>query len=175
MLGRPTRIRGGRKAPKTRNAEINNLFELFSTVARKTTHPEYEKIARNIKKPITQRSVLTLKNLVKYTTPCHEKLAVVATKIVADDSIVEIPHPIKVACLSISHKAREKIEKYGGQVYKLDEIFKVAPTPEQMVIFQAPVKIRKQCQYFGSASDRKNPARPKVISKGSEKRMKKHQ
>ncbi|KAI5167672.1 large subunit ribosomal protein L18e [Nematocida sp. ERTm5] len=175
MLGRPTKVRGGRKTPKTQNAEINNLFELFSSVARRTTHPEYQKIAKYIKKPITQRSVLTLKNLVKYTTPCQEKLAVVVTKIVADDSVVEIPHPIRVACLSISQKAREKIEKYGGQIFKLDEIFKVAPTPEQMVIFQAPVKNRKQCQYFGSASDRKNPARPKVLSKGSEKRKRKHE
>lgn len=170
MLGRPAKIRSGRKAPKTKNEEVLGLFNLFSTVARKTTHPEYSKIARYIQKPKTQKSVVTLKNLVKYTAPCADKLAVVVTKVIGDDSIVEIPHPIKVACLSISQKAKEKIEKFGGQVYKLDEIFKVAPTPDQMVIFQGPQKARKQTKYFGSASDRHHPARPKVISKGSEKR-----
>ncbi|KAI5190095.1 large subunit ribosomal protein L18e [Nematocida minor] len=175
MLGRPTKVRSGRKAPKTKNQEVLNLFNLFSTVARKTTHAEYQKIAHFIQKPRTQKSIVTLKNLVKYTAPCSDKLAVVVTKIVGDDTVVEIPHAIKVACLSISQKAKEKIEKYGGQVYKLDEIFKIAPTPDQMVIFQGPQKARKQYKYFGSAGDGHNPARPRVISKGSEKRKRRIQ
>ncbi|KAH9386186.1 large subunit ribosomal protein L18e [Nematocida major] len=175
MLGKPVKIRGGRKTPVTKNAEIHSLFELFSAVARRTTHPEYRKIAHFIKKPITQRSVMTMKNLVKYTAPCQDKLAVVVAKIVGDDSVVELSWPIRVACLGISQKAKEKIEKFGGQVYKLDEIFKVAPTPSDMVIFQAPQKIRKQYQYFGAASNSANPARPRVISKGSEKRKRRTQ
>lgn len=175
MLGRPVKKRGGRRVPKTKNEEVLSLFNLFNSVAKRTTHPEYQKIAHFIRKPITQRSIVTLKNLIKYTTPCKDKLAVVVTKIVGDDSVVEIPHPIRVACLSISKQAKEKIEKYGGHVYKLDEIFNVAPTPDQMVIFQAPQKIRKQYQYFGSASDKAHPARPRVISKGSEKRKKRLQ
>lgn len=164
--------RGGRKVPKTQNAEVLSLFELFSRVARRTTHPEYAKIARNLKKPRTQRPVVTLKNLVKYTEPCSHKLAVIVAKIVCDDSVVIVPHPIKVACLDISARAKEKIEKYGGTVYKLDEIFRVAQRPEEMVIFEGPVKARKAYQYFGVPGDRQNPARPRVVSKGSEKRLK---
>ncbi|KAI5188648.1 large subunit ribosomal protein L18e [Nematocida sp. AWRm77] len=171
MLARP-KVRGGRKVPKTENNEILSLFNLFSQVARKSTHVEYQKIAKNLKKPRKQRGVVTLKKLVEYTEPCKDKLAVVVGKIVGDDAVVVIPHPINVACLDISRSAKEKIEKYGGSVYKLDEVFRVAPTPDSMVIFQGPVRSQKSYQYFGAPGDRHNPARPRVISKGSERRLK---
>ncbi|OAG29416.1 large subunit ribosomal protein L18e [Nematocida displodere] len=164
------KIRGGRKAPKTQNAEVQSLFELFKKVSEKTTHPEYRKIANHLKKPRSQRPVVTLKKLVAYTAPCAEKIAVVVAKIVGEDSIVEIPHKINVACLDISVSAKAKIEKFGGQVYKLDEIFRVAPNPEHMVIFQGPSKARKANRYFGVPGSRHAPARPRVISKGSERK-----
>lgn len=175
MTGVKVTARSGRKAPNTRNDEIQSLFSLFSTVARKTTHPEYRKIAEFIKKPRSQRSIVNLKNLVEYTRPCQDKLAVVVAKIVGEDSIVEIPHPINVACLDISRAAKARIEKYGGKVYKLDEVFRLAPTPSDMVIFQGPLKARKSYRYFGAPGDRHKPARPRVISKGSEKRKKRAQ
>lgn len=174
MLVQP-KVKSGRKAPKTQNAEILSLFELFSRVARKTTHTEYKKIASNLKKPRNQRPIVTLKNLVAYTRPCQDKVAVVVAKIVGEDSIVEVPHPINVACLDISRSAKHKIEKYGGNVYKLDEIFRVAPKPTDMVLFQGPLKARKAYQYFGVPGDRHNPARPRVVSKGAEKRKTKAQ
>lgn len=172
MTGTKVSARNGRKVPNTRNDEIQSLFTLFSAVARKTTHPEYRKIADFIKKPRSQRSIVNLKKLVEYTKPCQDKLAVVVAKIVGEDSIVEIPHSINVACLDISKGAKARIEKYGGKVYKLDEIFRVAPTPSSMVIFQGALKARKSYRYFGVPGDRHNPAKPRVISKGSERRKK---
>ncbi|KAI5184374.1 large subunit ribosomal protein L18e [Nematocida homosporus] len=172
MLGRPSKVRSGRKAPTSHNDELQSLFKLFSTVAKRTTHAEYQKIANFLKKPRVHRSIVNLKKLVEYTAPCQDKIAVVVAKIVGEDSIVAVPHPIKVACLDISRAAKARIEKYGGQVFKLDELFSVAPTPDQFVIFQGPLKARKAYQYFGVPGDRHRPARPRVISKGSEKRKK---
>lgn len=171
MLVRP-KIRQGRKVPKTQNSEILSLFKLFSIVASRSTHEEYRKIAMHLKKPRTQRAVVTLKQLVKDTAECPGKVAVVVTKIVGDDSVVVIPHPINVACLEISQSAKAKIEKYGGQVFKLDELFRVAPTPDAMVILQGDPSTRKSCHYFGVPGDRHNPAKPRVISTGSERKLK---
>ncbi|KAI5171341.1 large subunit ribosomal protein L18e [Nematocida sp. LUAm3] len=173
MLGRTVKPRSGRKTPTTQNEEVQALFKLFSTVARKTTHMEYRKIAEGIKKPRTQRPVVTLNRLVEEMENYKEKIAVVTAKVVGDDTVVIIPYPIKLACLDISRQAKEKIEKYGGQVYKLDELFRVSPTPKDMILINGSVTARKSYKYFGVPGDRHNPAKPRTLSKRAEKTKRK--
>ncbi|KAI5180354.1 large subunit ribosomal protein L18e [Nematocida sp. AWRm80] len=172
MLLKPSKPRGGRKEPKTLNEEVQTLYAVFDAVAKKSTHDIYAKIAKHLAKPRVQRASVNLKQLIYYTKPCQDKLAVVVSKILGHDAIVEIKIPITVACLDISVAAKQKIEKYGGKVYKLDEIFTVCPNPEDMVLFQAKTTSRKANKFFGSPTDKRKPAYPRVITKGSEKRRK---
>jgi large subunit ribosomal protein L18e len=162
-----------RRTALSKNPELKALRTLFETVARKSTHIEYRTIALRLAKSNTGRPPVTLKRLVEMTEPCHHKLAVVVGKVIGDDRVVEIPHRINVACLAVSDSARKKIEKYGGSVHTLDEIFKLAPTPEAMVLFSGPTKGRRVHKYFGRARNKQSPAFPRILSKGKnqEKRL----
>lgn len=166
-----------RREPVSRNPELRSLHKLFDAVARKTTHPEYAKIADRLKKSRNNRPPVSLHRLVEMTASCHHKVAVVVAKVVGDDRVLAVPHKITLACLSISESAKRKIEKYGGSVHTLDELFKLAPRPEDMVIFSGPMKGRRAFKYFGDLKDKKNPAFPRTISDGrkKEKRVKRKQ
>lgn len=163
-----------RKKPVSGNQELHALHALFSAVSSKSTHPEYRTIADRLKKSRRNRPAVCLGRLIEWTEPCQDKVAVVVGKIVNDDRILELPHKIRVACLAASESVREKIEKYGGKVYKLDELFKAAPRPSDFVLFCGAMKGRKAYKYFGAANDKVNPALPRVLGKkgkNTEKRL----
>lgn len=87
---------------------------------------------------------------------------VVVSKVLDDDKCVFMPK-VDLVCLKISKQAEEKIKRFGGRVYKLDEIFKF--DLNNCVLLQNEASRRIKSRYYGSAGDKGSKTKIKKMFK----------
>ncbi|KAM0677698.1 60S ribosomal protein L18 [Binucleata daphniae] len=76
---------------------------------------------------------------------------VVVAKVLDDDKCVVMPK-INLCCLKISKEAKEKIERFGGNVYGLDELFKFDLNDCTLISNDASRRIK--CRYYGAPGEK---------------------
>jgi large subunit ribosomal protein L18e len=132
-----------------------------------------QKISKRLKMSRSNRHPVKL-SLVARGIAGKEKVAAVVAKVLDDERMIEIPK-ITLIALQISKAAKSKIEKCGGKVYTFDEMFKVCPSLDDVVLIKGDVTKRKSYKYFGAPGDKFSEAYPKCTSKGKnrERRLKK--
>jgi len=119
-------------------------------------------MARRFRPPV---SVKRLTHEVK--RPGNEnKIIVVVGTITDDERIVELPK-ITIAALKVTHAARARILKAGGEILTFDQLAQRAPKGENTVLVQGPRRTRLAEKHFGKAPGVPNShTRPLVKSKG---------
>lgn len=140
-------------APISPNQELHQLSELFTRIT--PSSKLITRIAKRLKAPRTNRHPVKVNHLKP------DVLNIVVAKVLDDDRAVVLPK-LNVACLQISINAKEKIERYGGKVYKLDEIFKLDLEKAELLI--GDVTKRSVYKHFGMGEPG-SKATEKVITK----------
>lgn len=128
------RIRPRQLAPISQNADLQALSAFFTKL--NTSNKTIKKIAKRLKAPRSNRFP------VKVTELKPDVVNVVIAKVLDEAAILK---PVKVCCLSISEKAKKRIESFGGEVYTLDEVFKF--DIEKAEIIMGDVTKRKVYKY----------------------------
>lgn len=140
-------------APISPNPELHQLSDLFTRI--QPSSKLISRIAKRLKAPRTNRHPVKVNHLKPNI------LNIVVAKVLDDDRAVVLPK-LNVAALQISAHAKEKIERYGGRVYKLDEIFSMDLENAELMI--GDVTRRHVYKHFGMGKPG-SKAVEKVITK----------
>ncbi|KAF7683507.1 60S ribosomal protein L18 [Astathelohania contejeani] len=154
-----------RKVPKSRNPELLSLFKLYHKIAKNTGNTDIIKITRRLNMSRNNRHPVSLSAIIKNLEGKDGKIPVVVAKVLDDERMLEIP-AIQLVCLQCSNTARAKVLKFGGEVYTLDQLFKVSPRLDNLELIQGDRTRRKVYKYFGAAGDKFSTTYPKAKNTG---------
>ncbi|KAM0687548.1 60S ribosomal protein L18 [Conglomerata obtusa] len=142
--------------PISPNTQLRALSDLFMKIQSNTSHTLIQKISKKLR---TTRSNMVP---VKLSMLKADQINVVVAKVLDEDRCVSMP-AVTVVALKISKEAQEKVERFGGKVYKLDELFKLDLA--RCVLVSSDPSTRKKCRYYGSAGDNDKKKGPKTLIK----------
>ncbi len=91
----------------------------------------WKDIAERLETPRRNRAEVNVGKIAKYTKP--NDMVIVPGKVLGGG---EINHPVIVAALSFSKKAREKIERVGGKCLKILDLVKINPKGSNVKIMR---------------------------------------
>jgi large subunit ribosomal protein L18e len=159
--------RKARQAPKASDVHLKMLFNLYSFIARRSGNDFNKKVAHRMCLSNTNRRPLSLSRLsiaLKEKEP--ETIAVVVSKIVNDERLLEVPK-MSVCALKFSETARARILAAGGSCLTFDQLALQRPTGDKCLLLEGDRKRREAVRHFGPApGDDNSPTRPKVRAKG---------
>ncbi|KAK1349460.1 hypothetical protein LUQ84_3593 [Hamiltosporidium tvaerminnensis] len=162
-----------RKTPVTKNIYRVGLFDLFTKISDNTDCEVIKKIAHRLRMSRSNQHPLKVSNIVRQLEGKSDKVAVVVGKVLDDERMIEIPG-IRVVALEFSRTAQKKIEKFGGECFTLDRLFKVVKCMEDVVLMSGDRTNRKAFKYFGVTGEKYSKVYPRVCGKkrqGKERRI----
>lgn len=143
-----TYVSQGRKKLVSKNTYLSGLVNLYEKIVKSSTNVVVQKIAARLKMSRNNRPPLKVSRLAKLYNKAPGKVCVVVGKVLDDIRVFDIPK-MQLVVFQITRTAREKIEKAGGSVHTLDQLFDVSPTLENVSLFRGKVTARKAYKYFG--------------------------
>lgn len=171
----PFALRSKKTEPKSKNIYLRALSSFYQKVGENTSYTCLQKIAKRLKMSKNDRPVVQVSEIVKALEGSVDKVAVVVAKVVDDVRVLEIPS-VKIVALQWSRSVKEKVEKYNGSIVTLDQLFKVCPNMENVVLVAGDKFKRKSAKHwFGNPGDKNSKVYPKQIAKrakNGEKRVK---
>lgn len=117
------------KKIKAANPELVRLIRFLRKQSGKNKVKIWKDIAERLAKPRRRRTAVNLSRLNRYTGK-HETVAVPGKVL----GVGEIDHPITVAALAFSEKAREKIKAVRGKCLSFFELVKKNPKGSKVKI-----------------------------------------
>ena len=156
-----------RQEPKTVDAEMKMLHNLYAFLARRTGCDFNAKVAHRLCISRTNRRPYSVSRLATALEGKEEEtIAVVVAKIVNDERLLVLPK-MKVCALKFSETARARILKAGGECLTFDQLAMIRPTGDKCILLEGDRKKRAVVRHFGAApGDDNSKTRPKVESKG---------
>lgn len=115
-----SRIRSLQK--RKSNPNLVTLIDVLLSESAKNQAPIWRDVAERLAKPRRLWAEVNVSKIEKYAKP--EEYVVVPGKVLGSGDITK---PVKVAAVSFSQKAVNKIEKAGGRCLKIDELVKINP------------------------------------------------
>lgn len=155
-----------RKAPKSNNAQLALLVDLYRVLARRTESQFNQKVLSSLYLSKTNRppvSTADLAKALKDGSAPSDKILVVAGTITDDARVLELPK-LTVAALRVTGTARARILKAGGEILTLDQLARRTPTGENAVLVQGDRNKRQAVRHFGFGPN--SHKAPRVLSKG---------
>lgn len=100
------------------------------------------------------------------------KVIVVVGKILDDVRLLTLPR-LTVVALNVSREAKNKIRKFGGEVYTLDKLFQISNDLKDIVLVSGDRTRRKAYKFFGCPGEKNSITYPRTINKknSGEKRI----
>ncbi len=110
------------KKTKTTNPELVKLIRLLNKQSRENKTKLWKDVAKRLSNPRRNRIVVNISRLNRYTK--KKETVVVPGKVLGTG---KINHPITIAALGFSEKAKEKIEDAKGKTKSLPQLIKKNP------------------------------------------------
>lgn len=146
----PASAIASRKAPRSKNIYLRALSDFYTKVANNTSVVAIKKISKRLKMSKADRQPVKISRIASELEGAEGKVAVVVAKVLDDDSVMEIP-AIKVVALQWSKGVKEKIERYGGSIWTLDQLFEVCPNMDDICLVATDKFRRKSAKFWGPA------------------------
>ncbi|WEL38301.1 ribosomal protein L18 [Encephalitozoon hellem] len=143
-----------RKEPRSKNIYLRALSDFYTKVANNTSVLAIKKIAKRLKMSKSDRQPVKISKIVSELEGSQGKVAVVVAKVLDDDRIMEIP-AIKVVALQWSKGVKEKIERYGGSIATLDQLFELCPNMDDIKLISTDKFARRSAKFWGPAPGEK--------------------
>lgn len=163
-----------KKKVNSPNPLLQSLADFFIKVAKNSSNDDIKRIAKRLTMSNKDRPVVRVSEIVKELQENSEKVAVVVGKVVDDERLIILPS-MRIVALQWSRSVQEKVEKCGGSFFTLDQLFKVAPNIENIVLIQGDRMKRKSARFWGKAPGQKGSTtlpRANKKRRGGEKRIK---
>ena len=156
-----------RSQPRTVDAEMRMLHNLYAYLARRTGNDFNAKVAHRLCLSRTNRRPYSVSRLaVAMEGKEEETIAVIVGKIVNDERLLQVPK-MKVAALKFSETARARILAVGGECITLDQLAQLRPTGDKCLLLAGDRNRREVAHHFGPApGDNNSKTRPKVRAYG---------
>ncbi|ADM11282.1 60S ribosomal protein L18 [Encephalitozoon intestinalis ATCC 50506] len=143
-----------RKEPRSKNIYLRALSDFYTKVADNTSVLAIKKISKRLKMSKSDRRPVKISKIVSEIGESKDKVAVIVAKVLDDDRIMEIP-PLKIIALQWSKGVKEKIERYGGSIGTLDQLFEVCPNMDDIHLISSSKFARRSAKFWGPAPGEK--------------------
>jgi len=107
---------------KTTNVYLYALIKELRKVSRENNAKIWKTVAKLLERPKRNRVVVNLYKINRLTK--SNDVAVIPGKVLG---IGEIDHPVKVAALAFSERAKNKITNAGGEVKRIEDLIRENP------------------------------------------------
>ncbi|EAX88640.1 60S ribosomal protein L18, putative [Trichomonas vaginalis G3] len=156
-----------RQEPKSEDAQMRMLHNLYAFLARRTGNDFNAKIARRLCISRTNRRPYSLSRLATDLKDKEdETIAVLVAKITNDERLLEVPK-MKVCALKFTETARDRILAAGGECITFDQLAQLRPTGDKCLLLEGDRTHRLVNKHFGAApGDDNSKTRPKIASHG---------
>nr|CBH28888.1 60S RIBOSOMAL PROTEIN L18 [Anncaliia algerae] len=158
----------------SRNVYHQSLINLYTRIAKHTTNATVQRIAARLRMSNNARHPVNLRKIAEENEKNPESIHVIVAKVLDDETLFVVPK-MRISCLQISNSAKAKIEKFGGEVYTLDQIFEISEKLENVNLIKGDMTARKCYKFFGACGIPGSKTYPKSANKGKnrEKRLNK--
>lgn len=153
--GLPPSAVSKRKETRSKNVYLQSLCEFYTRVADNTSVIAIKKIAKRLKMSNSNRQPVKVSMIAKELGGSVDKVAVVVAKVLDDDTVMELP-AMKIVALKWSKEVKEKVEKYGGSIVTLDQLFKMCPNMDDICLIAQNKFARKSSKFWGAAPGERN-------------------
>lgn len=151
----PASAVSSRKEPKSKNVYLHALSDFYSKVANNTSILAIKKISKRLKMSKNDRQPVKISKIIEKLDGSMDKVAIVVAKVLDDVSMIKLP-PVKIVALQWSKAVKEKVEKYGGSISTLDQLFKVCPNMDDICLIAGDKFARKSARFWGPAPGEKH-------------------
>ncbi|KAI3385736.1 hypothetical protein SNEBB_011237 [Seison nebaliae] len=159
----------------TRSPDVYHrlLVKLYKFLARRTGK-KFNKIilkrlymSRMNRPPISTSQLTRVYDRAMSSADCKkQKTIVIVGKVTNDERQLTVPG-MKICALGVSERARERIQKSGGEILTFDQLALKSPTGANTLLVRGKRTAREACRHFGRAPGAKNSdTKPFVRSKG---------
>ncbi|KAM0672534.1 ribosomal protein L18 [Ordospora colligata] len=139
-----------KKCPNSANVYLKALSRFYSKIARNTSYLCLKKISKRLTMSKSDRQPVKISKIVSELEGKQDKVAVVVAKVLDDDKVMILP-AMKIVALQWSKEVKEKVEKYGGSIHTLDELFKVCADMDNVCLVSTDKFSRKSAKFWGPA------------------------
>lgn len=147
------------RKPRSTNPQHIQLFNLFRRISDNTQNEIIHTITKRLTMSRSNRQPLKLSKFIEH----ENKTVVFIGKVLDDEKVFEIPK-LKIVALNFTREARKKILKFGGEIYTLDQLFKVSPDLSDVVLVNGNRTHRKSYKYFGVPGEKNSTTYPRTIN-----------
>ncbi|KMV66512.1 60S ribosomal protein L18 [Encephalitozoon cuniculi EcunIII-L] len=146
-----------RKEPRSKNIYLRALSDFYTKVASNSSVLAIKKISKRLKMSKSDRQPVKISKIVSEIGESKDKVAVVVAKVLDDDEVMVIP-AVKVVALQWSKGVKEKIERYGGTIGTLDQLFELCPNMDDICLVSTNKFSRRSAKFWGPAPGEKGSA-----------------
>lgn len=118
-----------RKVRGPTNPIVASLIQELRIASRENEAPIWRSISKTLKKPRRQRSEVNISKINRYSD--KDDSVIVPGKVLGTG---ELQHPVTVAAVGFSSRAREKIEAAKGRALTIRELVDENPTGSGVII-----------------------------------------